>query len=154
MNLVEYKNNRDFTTTDEPDGTNSIAEGITQGSIYVIQEHDSKKLHYDLRLQFGGVLRSWAVPKEPPEKPGVKRLAIPTEDHPLAYARFEGEIPEGHYGAGTVKIWDKGIFEPLEVDEEKIIFRIEGRRLSGVYCLIKTRGQGKKEQWLFFRKNE
>ncbi len=154
MSKDDYQNKRDLTATDDPDETKSIAEDITPGNIYVIQEHDSKKLHYDLRLQFGGVLRSWAVPKEPPTEAGVKRLAIPTEDHPLAYATFEGEIPEGHYGAGTVKIWDKGTFEPLEVDEEhgKIIFRIEGERLSGVYCLIKTRGRGGKEQWLFFRK--
>ncbi len=154
MSKDDYQNKRDFTATDDPGETKSIAEDITPGNIYVIQEHDSKKLHYDLRLQFGGVLRSWAVPKEPPTEAGVKRLAIPTEDHPLAYATFEGEIPEGHYGAGTVKIWDKGTFEPLEVDEEhgKIIFRIKGERLSGVYCLIKTRGRGGKGQWLFFRK--
>jgi DNA ligase D-like protein (predicted 3'-phosphoesterase) len=156
MTLDDYKNKRDFTATDEPDETISTDEDIDPGHIYVIQEHDSKKLHYDLRLQFGNVLRSWAVPKEPPTETGVKRLAILTDDHPLAYATFEGEIPEGNYGAGTVKIWDKGTFEPLEVDDKqgKVIFRIEGQRLSGVYCLIKTRGKGGKEQWLFFRKKE
>ena len=123
-------------------------------SVFVIQEHDSKKLHWDLRLEMGGVLRSWAVPKEPPTKPGVKMLAIPTRDHSLEYADFEGEIPEGHYGAGTVRIWDNGTFEPLEVDDEKgkIIFRIDGRQLSGVYCLIRTKTRGGKAQWLFFRK--
>ncbi|MCL7413850.1 MAG: 3'-phosphoesterase [ANME-2 cluster archaeon] len=154
MNPGDTTINRDFTASGETDININTAKGITSGNIYVIQEHDSKRLHYDLRLQFGDVLRSWAVPKEPPVTTGVKRLAIPTEDHPLAYATFEGEIPEGDYGAGTVKIWDNGIFEPLEVDESKIIFRIEGKRLKGLYCLIKTRGQGKKEQWLFFRKSQ
>jgi DNA ligase D-like protein (predicted 3'-phosphoesterase) len=152
MKLEEYKKKRDFTSTPEPDD-NSDPEN---GNIYVIQEHDSRKLHWDLRLQFGSVLRSWAVPKEPPEKAGIKRLAIPTEDHPLEYAQFEGEIPKVQYGAGTVKIWDRGGFEPLEVDDEKgrIIFRIDGKRLSGIYCLIKTAPRGGKQQWLFFRKKD
>ena len=152
MKLDDYKKKRDFNTTPEPENTS----GPKSGNIYVIQEHDSRKLHWDLRLQFGDVLRSWAVPKEPPRKAGVKRLSIPTEDHPLDYATFEGEIPEGQYGAGTVKIWDQGEFEPLEVDDTKgkIIVRIEGKRLSGIYCLIKTAPRGGKEQWLFFRKKD
>ena len=149
MKPEQYRNEHDSSRT-TPEGT-----GKSSGdSVYVIQEHDSKRLHWDLRLEMGGLLRSWAVPKEPPTKPGVKRLAIPTEDHSLEYADFEGEIPEGNYGAGTVKIWDRGTFEPLEVDDEKgkIIFRMYGRRLSGVYCLIRTKTRGGKEQWLFFRK--
>ncbi len=142
-------NERDFS------GTTPEGSGKSSGdNVFVIQEHDSKKLHWDLRLEMGGVLRSWAVPKEPPTKPGVKRLAIPTRDHSLEYAGFEGEIPEGYYGAGTVRIWDNGTFEPLEVDDEKgkIIFRMYGRRLSGVYCLIRTKTRDVKSQWLFFRK--
>ena len=87
MSLVDYKDKRDFTATDEPDENKNMAEDITPGSIYVIQEHDSKKLHYDLRLQFGGVLRSWAVPKEPPTEAGVKRLAIPTRTTPWRMQR-------------------------------------------------------------------
>lgn len=152
MSLEEYKKKRDLGSTPEPAGGDTDAAG----SIYVIQEHDSKRLHWDLRLQFGDVLRSWAVPKEPPKEPGVRRLAIPTEDHPLDYADFEGEIPEGHYGAGTVRIWDRGTFEALEVDEGKgrIIFRPGGERLEGVYCLIRTKPRGGKEQWLFFRKKD
>ena len=141
----------------ECDSSGTIPEGSGSSvdSVFVIQEHDSKKLHWDLRLEMGGVLRSWAVPKEPPTEPGVKRLAIPTKDHSLEYADFEGEIPEGQYGAGTVKMWDRGTFEPVEVDDEKgkIIFRMDGQRLSGVYCLIRTKPRGGKEQWLFFRKN-
>ena len=150
MKPGQYRNERDSSGITEPIG----ASESSGGRIFVIQEHDSKKLHWDLRLQMGGVLRSWAVPREPPTEPGVKRLAIPTKDHSLEYADFEGEIPEGHYGAGTVKMWDRGTFEPVEVDDEKgkIILRIYGRRLSGVYCLIRTKTRGGKEQWLFFRK--
>lgn len=154
MNPDDNTIHQNLTATGEPDINKIMAKDMNPGNIFVIQEHDSKTLHYDLRLQFGDILRSWAVPKEPPERPGIKRLAIPTEDHSLAYATFEGEIPEGHYGAGMVKIWDNGKFEPLEVDDDKIIFRIAGKRLSGVYCLIRTGGQGGKEQWLFFKKKE
>jgi DNA ligase D-like protein (predicted 3'-phosphoesterase) len=150
MKPEQYRNGPDSSGITKPVGTGELSGG----SVFVIQEHDSKKLHWDLRLEMGGVLRSWAVPKEPPTEPGVKRLAIPTKDHSLEYADFEGEIPKGHYGAGTVKIWDRGTFEPLEVDDEKgkIIFRMDGQRLSGVYCLIRTKPRGGKEQWLFFRK--
>jgi DNA ligase D-like protein (predicted 3'-phosphoesterase) len=146
MKPEQYKNERD--------SSGITASRSSGASVFVIQEHDSRKLHWDLRLEMGGVLRSWAVPREPPTKPGVKRLAIPTEDHSLEYADFEGEIPEGYYGAGTVKMWDRGTFEPMEVDDEKgkIIFRIYGQRLSGVYCLIRTKTKDGKEQWLFFRK--
>ncbi len=152
MKSGQYRNERDSSGITEPEGA-----GESSGSsIFVIQEHDSKKLHWDLRLEMGGVLRSWAVPKEPPTEPGVKRLAIPTKDHSLEYADFEGVIPEGQYGAGTVKMWDRGTFEPVEVDDEKgkIIFRMDGQRLSGVYCLIRTKPRGGKEQWLFFRKKD
>jgi DNA ligase D-like protein (predicted 3'-phosphoesterase) len=150
MKPGQYRNEHESGRTTEPEG----AGKSSGGSIYVIQKHDSKKLHWDLRLQMGSVLRSWAVPKEPPTEPGVKRLALPTRDHSLEYADFEGEIPKGHYGAGTVKIWDRGTFEPVEVDDKKgkIIFRMDGQRLSGVYCLIRTKTRGDKEQWLFFRK--
>ncbi len=152
MKSGQYRNERESSGITEPEG----AGKSSGGSIFVIQEHDSKKLHWDLRLEMGGVLRSWAVPKEPPTEPGVKRLAIPTKDHSMEYADFEGVIPEGQYGAGTVKIWDRGTFEPLEVDDEKgkIIFRVDGQRLSGVYCLIRTKTRGGKEQWLFFRKKD
>jgi len=149
MRSGQYRNERVSSGT-----TPECTDRSSGDSVFVIQEHDSKKLHWDLRLEMGGVLRSWAVPKEPPTKPGVKRLAIPTKDHPMEYADFEGEIPKGNYGAGTVKIWDRGTFELLEVDDEKgkLIFRMDGRRLSGVYCLIRTKNRGDKEQWLFFRK--
>ncbi|HDI07463.1 MAG TPA: 3'-phosphoesterase [Candidatus Bathyarchaeota archaeon] len=117
--------------------------------IYVIQKHRATHLHYDLRLEMNGVLKSWAVPKEPPTAPNVKRLAVQVEDHPLEYANFEGTIPKGQYGAGTVEIWDKGTYTLKERREDKIIFELNGEKLRGTYCLIRFKG-GK--NWLFFKK--
>ena len=119
--------------------------------IFVIQKHAARRLHYDLRLEMDGVLKSWAVPKEPPKTAGVKRLAVQVEDHPIEYADFEGIIPEGHYGAGKVEIWDKGNYILKERTENKIIFELEGERLKGTYCLIRFRGD---KNWLFFKKKE
>jgi len=117
--------------------------------IYVIQKHDATHLHYDLRLEMDGVLKSWAVPKAPPTESGVKRLAVQVEDHPLDYANFEGTIPEGQYGAGTVKIWDRGKYILMEKTEDKLIFEIRGDKLQGLYCLVRFKGR---ENWLFFKK--
>ncbi|MEM2375349.1 MAG: DNA polymerase ligase N-terminal domain-containing protein, partial [Candidatus Bathyarchaeia archaeon] len=105
MSLEEYFRKRDFSKTPEPRG----GEGTkpSEGRIYVIQKHAASHLHYDLRLEKDGVLKSWAIPKEPPTTKGIKRLAVQTEDHPIEYADFEGVIPEGEYGAGTVEIWDR-----------------------------------------------
>ena len=119
--------------------------------IFVIQKHAARRLHYDLRLEMDGVLKSWAVPKEPPVEAGVKRLAVQVEDHPLEYANFEGIIPEGHYGAGKVEIWDKGSYILRERTENKIIFDLEGERLRGTYVLIRFKGD---KNWLFFKKKE
>ena len=121
------------------------------GNIFVVHKHDASHLHYDLRLEIHGVLRSWAVPKEPPEKEGIKRLAIKVEDHPLEYADFEGTIPEGMYGAGTVRIWDKGEFRIEKEKDEEILFELKGRKLVGKYALIKTKFKGK-DSWLFFKR--
>lgn len=148
MSLSSYRNKRDFEKTSEPEG--SIGEQ-KMGRIYVIQRHDASHLHYDLRLEMDGVLKSWAVPKTPPEKKGVKRLAVQVEDHPLEYANFEGVIPEGQYGAGTVEIWDKGDYDLLERSENKIIVEINGQRLKGIYYLVKFRGRGE-NNWLLFKK--
>lgn len=122
--------------------------------VYVIQKHHASHLHYDLRLQRGKVLKSWAVPKEPPKAMGVKRLAIAVEDHDLDYADFEGEIPEGLYGAGKVEIWDSGYYEPLEVMKDRLVVHIHGKKLNGVYCLIRLKPKGKQKNvnWLFFKK--
>lgn len=118
--------------------------------IYVIQEHHASHLHWDLRLEMDGVLKSWAIPKEPPIDANVKRLAVEVEDHPLEYAAFEGTISEGQYGAGEVKIWDKGTYDPIDIQEGKIIVNVDGAKLKGEYCLIKTKLQ--KNSWLFFKK--
>ncbi len=126
-----------------------MKEDELPGGIYVIQKHHATHLHYDLRLEMDGVLKSWAVPKEPPLKPGVRRLAVQVEDHPIEYADFEGVIPEGHYGAGRVEIWDRGRYILKERSEDKIIFEVIGERLRGTYCLIRFKGD---RNWLFFKK--
>jgi len=119
--------------------------------IYVIHKHYASHLHWDLRLEIDEVLKSWAVPKEPPRIKGVKRLAIQVADHDLSYADFEGEISQGEYGAGKVEIWDKGNYELEEKTSKKIIFQLNGKKLKGKYCLIKM-SYGKNEKgWLFFR---
>ncbi|MCQ1535573.1 3'-phosphoesterase [Methanosarcina sp. KYL-1] len=148
--LEEYEKKRDFEKTPEPPGG-----GSKKGSkkpIFVIQKHDASTLHYDFRLEVDGVLKSWAVPKEPPKKAGIKRLAILTEDHPLEYADFEGEIPEGEYGAGKVEIWDRGTFELRKYEEKEIIVTLEGKELQGDYVLIRTKYGNEGKGWLFFKK--
>ena len=146
MSLKEYRKKRDFAKSPEPEGS----QKTTKGKIYVIQEHHATHLHWDLRLEMGGVLKSWAVPKEPPRETGVRRLAVPVEDHPLDYASFQGIIPEGQYGAGEVIIWDKGTYEPVSIRDDKIVVNIYGEKLKGDYCLVKTKFQGK-DNWLFFK---
>ena len=116
---------------------------------YVIQEHHSKRLHWDLRFEMADVLKSWALPKSPPQKEGEKRLAVAVDDHPIEYAMFEGEIPEGNYGAGQVKIWDKGTFEILENEVKKLVVNIKGNKLQGKYCLLHFKPNEK--NWLFFK---
>lgn len=149
MTLEEYKAKRDFSETPEPEGkTKKSGEGL----IYVVQKHQARRLHWDLRLEHEGVLKSWAVPKEPPIEEGVKRLAVAVEDHPVDYAGFEGMIPEDQYGAGTVEIWDRGSYEPEKWRENEIIVNIRGEKLKGRYVLIKTRFGGKENSWLFFKK--
>ena len=148
--LEEYEKKRHFKKTPEPPAINSRKS--PEKPIFVVQRHDARNLHYDFRLELDGVLKSWAVPKEPPKEAGIRRLAIETEDHPLGYADFEGEIPEGEYGAGTVEIWDKGTFELLKREEREIVVVLEGDKLKGIYVLIRTKyGKGEKG-WLFFRK--
>ena len=153
--LKEYKGKRDFSKTPEPIGNENDEH---ETPIYVIQKHDASNLHYDLRLESNGVLKSWAVPKGPSMDPSVKRLAITTEDHPIAYADFEGVIPEGHYGAGTVMVWDYGTFKNTKDDisfEEALedghaTIDIKGQKLEGEFALIRT-NRGGKNQWLFFK---
>ncbi|HIK00919.1 TPA: 3'-phosphoesterase [archaeon] len=169
MALEEYKKKRKFDKTPEPAGGGELSEDFceeikrthkiqTGRPIYVVQEHHSSHLHWDLRLEFNGVLKSWAVPKGIPQTfEDGKRLAIQTEDHPLEYASFSGEIPTGNYGAGSVKIWDAGTFEVIERTDNKIIFNARGKKVKGVYILLKaTFGEFAKsgKNWLLFRKKE
>lgn len=121
-------------------------------SRFVVHEHHASHLHWDLRLEMNGVLKSWAVPKEPPLKKGERRLAINVEDHPLEYAKFHGLIPQGNYGAGEVKIWDKGKYELKLKDSKKIEIIFHGKKLKGNYVLIKTHyGNKPDKSWLWFK---
>jgi DNA ligase D-like protein (predicted 3'-phosphoesterase) len=123
--------------------------------IFVIHKHKATNLHYDFRMEKDGVLKSWAVPKEPPREMGVRRLAIQVEDHELGYESFEGVIPEGMYGAGTVEIWDKGHYVPMKLEPAELIFDLKGKKLNGVYCLIKMKPSLTKDKnWLFFKKKQ
>nr|WP_294809458.1 DNA ligase D [uncultured Sphingomonas sp.] len=150
--LAKYNAKRDFTRTAEPAG--KIAR--TGGNRFMVQKHDATRLHWDFRLEVDGVLKSWAVTRGPSLDPNEKRLAVRTEDHPLSYADFEGTIPKGQYGGGTVMLWDDGVWEPVEgksardLEKGHLHFRLEGERMKGEWLLIrlKPRGKEKNENWL------
>ncbi len=144
--LKDYTGKRDFARTPEPAGSGKKEVGKS----FVVHEHHARRLHYDLRLEKDGVLKSWAVPKGPPEKSGDRRLAVQVEDHPLEYGKFEGTIPQGQYGAGTVKIWDRGFYEPIVWKDDKIEFIIKGEKMDGRYVLVKFK-KAEKNNWLFFK---
>jgi bifunctional non-homologous end joining protein LigD len=154
-NLSGYRKKRNFERTPEPGPKKETKRKLTGSNIdipnFVVQEHHATNLHWDFRLEEDGVLKSWAVPKGPPEEPGVKRLAMQVEDHPLDYAGFEGTIPEGQYGGGTVKIWDRGTYETVlregKLGREVWRVALKGKRLVGDYTLIHT---GEKN-WLMFK---
>jgi bifunctional non-homologous end joining protein LigD len=156
MSLRTYREKRDFARTREPRGGKT---GKAAGRLFVIQKHAASHLHYDFRLELGGTLKSWAVPKGPPLKRGEKRLAMQVEDHPLSYARFEGTIPKGQYGGGTVMVWDIGTFEPLDehplksLVEGKLRVVLAGKKLRGEWHLVRMRGkdEGGKQPWLLLR---
>ena len=117
---------------------------------FIVQKHHARTFHYDFRLEREGVLKSWAVPKGVPEEKDVKRLAVAVEDHDLDYADFEGSIPEGEYGAGTVEIWDRGTYDAEEWASDRIVFVLYGKLFKGRYCLVRFKRAGDKE-WLLFR---
>lgn len=161
--LDEYREKRDFRRTSEPSGGGSSP---SDKPVFVIQKHDASNLHYDLRLEVDGVLKSWAVPKGPSTDPSVKRMAIPTEDHPLEYADFEGVIPEGEYGAGTVMVWDMGPYRNLREEKEddglsmtesvedgKVEVWLDGEKLAGGYALIRT-GSRDDSRWLLIKMDD
>ncbi len=158
MALKEYRTKRDFQKTPEP---GPRTEKGHKKPIFVIQEHHASHLHYDFRLEADGVLKSWAVPKEPTLDPGVKRLAVQVEDHPLAYATFAGTIPAGEYGAGTVAIWDHGTYDNLHARQTvaegiaagRLEFALHGEKLNGRFALVRMKGRqrGGKEQWLLIK---
>lgn len=160
--LTEYRKKRDFSKTPEPEGGE---RSPSEEPIFVIQKHDASNLHYDFRLEVEGILKSWAVPKGPSTNPSTRRLAVPTEDHALEYADFEGVIPEGEYGAGTVMVWDYGTYRNLRAEKEeredrknmaeslddgKVEVWLEGKKLEGGYVLIRT-GSGKNARWLLIK---
>ncbi|RSC26209.1 DNA ligase D [Pseudomonas putida] len=156
--LQEYHRKRDFNATSEPVGKHARTRS-GHALQYCIQKHDASHLHYDFRLELDGTLKSWAIPKGPSLDPKVRRLAVHVEDHPLDYANFEGHIPEGHYGAGDVIVWDRGIWEPEGDPHQayakgKLRFRLQGEKLSGVWNLFRTQLAGKKEQWMLVKSND
>jgi bifunctional non-homologous end joining protein LigD len=161
MSLTTYKKKRSFDSTPEPAGGKSKTSSL----IFVIQKHAARNLHYDFRLEMGGVLKSWAVPKGPSTDPSVKRLAMMVEDHPFDYKDFEGSIPAGNYGAGTVIIWDQGTYEPINPEKskmasEKLLLKelkagslkihLHGKKLKGEYALVRTKGRGD-NSWLLIK---
>jgi bifunctional non-homologous end joining protein LigD len=165
--LRDYRRKRDFARTPEPSGDARLGRGAELE--YVVQKHAASQLHFDLRLEMGGVMKSWAVPKGPSLDPSVKRLAVEVEDHPIEYNGFEGTIPEGGYGAGTVMLWDRGTYVPEDAElgeapesalqrgyrEGRIAFTVQGERLHGSFTLVRTdRGEagGRKPQWLLIKR--
>jgi bifunctional non-homologous end joining protein LigD len=147
MTLKEYQRKRRFSVTPEPSGTKGEAAKPAKPLIFVVQKHQASHLHYDFRLEWNGVLLSWAVPKGPSLDPSVKRLAMPTEDHPMEYADFEGVIPEGEYGGGTVMVWDSGDWTPEVEDVDEALekgdlkFTLDGKKLKGSWVLVRTGGR-------------
>ena len=157
MVLEEYKRKRNFKKTSEPPPSRVIAE--REKHTYLIQKHDATRLHYDFRLELDGVLLSWAVTKGPSLNPADKRLAVRTEDHPLSYGTFEGTIPKGQYGGGTVMLWDKGTWEPkgdprAALKKGHLSFIVHGQRLKGGWDLIRMRGDSKRENWLLIKEKD
>ena len=157
MGLAEYRKKRRFDVTAEPAGAKTPRKAKKKLS-YVIQKHRATALHYDFRLEWKGVLLSWAVPKGPSLDPSVKRMAMPTEDHPIEYAKFEGIIPEGEYGGGTVMIWDRGTWTPEVPDVDASLkkgdlkFSLDGEKLHGSWVLVRIRArEGGRPPWLLIK---
>lgn len=160
MRLAAYRRKRHFGVTPEPPGGRKPTRKRARALVYVIHKHRASHLHYDFRLEWDGALISWAVPKGPSLDPSMKRLATQVEDHPIDYAAFEGVIPEGEYGGGTVMLWDQGTWVPDEedvdaaLDKGELKFTLRGKKLKGSWVLVRTRGFGKKptrSSWLLIK---
>jgi bifunctional non-homologous end joining protein LigD len=163
--LTRYRAKRDFGQTQEPRGR--VAHGRSKARKFVIQRHDATRLHFDLRLELDGVYRSWAVTKVPSLDPAVKRLAVEVEDHPLDYGTFEGTIPQGQYGGGTVQLWDRGTWRPQsdtspakDLAEGHLKFEFDGKRMHGGWALIRmrdretTRARAPRHNWLLIKETD
>jgi bifunctional non-homologous end joining protein LigD len=158
--LAKYKSKRDFTKTAEPAGRSVRASGARKLH-FVIQKHDASHLHFDFRLELDGVMKSWAVPKGPSYDPSVRRLAMEVEDHPIEYNTFEGTIPQGQYGGGTVMLWDRGTYEAEDdggddalrdgYERGDLKFVLNGKRMLGGWVLVRMRGNGERAQWLLIK---
>src|SRR5690349_23810838 len=158
MSLNEYVRKRSFEKTPEPKPETPAGTG---GSSFCVQRHDATRLHYDFRLEIGGTLKSWAIPKGPTLDPTPKRLAAMVEDHPLDYGGFEGNIPAGNYGAGSVMLWDRGTYELLgdlpakaQMERGDFKFRLHGQKLKGEFAIVLMKGRGKGNEWLLLKKKD
>ena len=158
MSLKEYSRKRSFDKTPEP---GPVAKSTAGGNYFCVQRHDATRLHYDFRLEVDGTLKSWAVPKGPSLEPLAKHLAMHVEDHPLDYGGFEGNIPKGEYGGGSVMLWDRGSFELLgdapaleQIERGDFKFRLHGEKLRGEFALVLMRGRGKGNEWLLIKKKD
>src|SRR5712692_8607497 len=157
--MKEYASKRSFNRTPEPKpGSGPASLG---GNYFCVQRHDATRLHYDFRLEVDGTLKSWAVPKGPSLEPLSKNLAVHVEDHPLEYGNFEGNIPKGEYGGGSVMLWDRGAFELLgyapaaaQIERGDLKFRLHGEKLRGEFALVKMRNRGKGNEWLIIKKKD
>src|SRR5881275_654804 len=154
MSLTDYSRKRRFSKTPEP----PPAQAREQANRFCVQRHSATRLHYDLRLEVGGVLKSWAVPKGPTLDPKEKRLAVHVEDHPIEYGGFEGTIPAGNYGAGSVTLWDRGTYELLgeasaqaQLESGDFKFKLHGEKLMGEFALVRMKNRGKGNEWLLLK---
>lgn len=157
--LEEYAAKRKFEKTPEPPP--SVPASKTSSNYFCVQRHDATRLHYDFRLEIDGVLKSWAVPKGPTLDPTIKHLAAHVEDHPLDYGGFEGNIPAGNYGAGSVMLWDRGSFDLLgdvsgddQIKRGDLKFRLHGEKLKGDFALVHMKNRGKGNEWLLLKKRD
>src|SRR5438105_925767 len=160
MSLKEYVEKREFEKTPEPKPS-PVRKASGDECHFYVQRHDATRLHYDFRLEIDGVLKSWAVPKGPSLEPLAKHLAMHVEDHPLEYGSFEGNIPKGEYGGGSVMLWDRGTFELMgdlpaskQIERGDLKFRLHGEKLNGEFALVHMRGRGKGNEWLIIKKKD